>query len=201
MKRLLGLLAVATLAVAQTSTIGTGTTITVRTNETIDAKTSDGRVFTGVVNQDVMGTDGGVSIPKGSNAELLVKRVSSKDLTLDLESVTVNGQRYAVTADARRLSGGQRDSIGTNKRTAEFIGGGAALGAIIGAVAGGGKGAAIGAAAGAGAGAGTQVLTRGKSTKIPAESLLTFRLQQPLEMGVVDTGYTRKGRHYHKVTR
>ncbi|MFN0172699.1 MAG: hypothetical protein ACKV22_40485 [Bryobacteraceae bacterium] len=197
MKTLLGLLALATLAVAQVGTIGTGTIISVRTNETIDVKTSDGRVFTGVVDQDVRDANGSVAIPRGSNAELIVKKASNKDLSLDLESVTVNGQRYAVTADASRMSGGRRDGVGKNKRTAEFIGGGAALGAIIGAIAGGGKGAAIGAAAGAGAGAGTQILTRGKAVKVPAESLLTFRLEQPISMGAVDRGFTRNGRHYH----
>ena len=59
-----------------------------------------------------------VAIPKGSNAELIVKNASSKDLTLDLESISVNGQRYAVTADASQLSSEQRDGIGKNKRTA-----------------------------------------------------------------------------------
>jgi hypothetical protein len=196
-KRLVGLLAVATLAVAQVRTIGTGTSISLRTNEAIDVKKSDGRVFAGVVDQDVADANGNVAIPRGSNAELIVRKASNKELTLDLESVTVNGQRYAVTADASRTSSGQRDGIGKNKRTAEFIGGGAALGAIIGAIAGGGRGAAIGAAAGAGAGAGTQILTRGKTVKVPAESLLMFRLEQPLEMGAADNGFTRNGRHYH----
>ena len=197
MKKLLGLFAVATLAFAQAETVGTGTSISVRTSERIDVKKSDGRVFTGVVDQDVADANRNVAIPKGSNAELIVRKASNKDLTLDLESVTVNGHRYAVTADASRASSGQRDGIGKNKRTAEFIGGGAVLGAIIGAIAGGGKGAAIGAAAGAGAGAGTQILTRGKTVKVPAESLLTFRLEQPIEMGAVDNGFTRNGRHYH----
>jgi len=197
MIRILGLLALSALAVAQVRTIGTGTNISVRTNEPIDATKDDGRVFTGVVDQDV--TDGGsnVAIPKGSTAELIVKEVSSKELTIDLESVSVSGRRYALAADASHLSSGQRDSIGKNKRTAEYIGGGAALGAIIGAIAGGGKGAAIGAGVGAGAGAGTQILTRGKKVKVPAESLLTFRLDQPLQMGVADSGGTRNGRHYH----
>ena len=92
----------------------------------------------------------------------------------------------------------QRDGIGKNKRTAEYIGGGALLGTIIGAIAGGGKGAAIGAAAGAGAGVGTQVLTRGKKVNVPAVSLLKFRLEKSLQMGVADNGITRNGRHYHK---
>jgi hypothetical protein len=53
-------------------------------------------------------------------------------------------------------------------------------GAIIGAIAGGGKGAAIGAAAGGGTGAAVQVLTKGPQVKVPSETLLEFRLQQPV---------------------
>ena len=196
-KTLLGCLAMAMVSVAQTGTIAPGTSIPVRTNESIDARNADGRVFAGVVDQDVRDANNNVVIPKGSNVELIVQQDSNKDLTLDMESVTVNGRRYAVTADASRLSGAQRDSVGKNKRTATFIGGGAALGAVIGAIAGGGKGAAIGAAAGAGAGAGTQILTRGKTVRIPAETLLTFRLEQALAMGIADNGISRKGRHYH----
>ncbi len=199
MKKLLGLFAVATLAVvAQARTIDTGTSISVRTNETIDVKKSDGRVFAGVVDQDVMSANGNVAIPRGSNVELMVKKLSNNQLVLDLESVTVNGQRYAVTADSASMSSGKRDGIGKNKRTGVYMGGGALLGTIIGAIAGGGKGAAIGAAAGAGAGAGAQVLTRGKTVKVPAESLLTFRLEQPLQMGAADNGVLRNGRHYHR---
>ena len=63
-----------------------------------------------------------------------------------------------------------------------MVGGGAALGTLIGAIAGHGKGAAIGAAAGAAAGAGTQILTRGKTVKVPAESTLRFKLDQPLQL-------------------
>src|SRR5688572_6106166 len=198
MKKLLEFLALATLAAAQVRTIGTGTDIPVRTNETIDTSKADGRVFTGVVDQDVMDASNNVAIPRGSNVELIVTTASNRELTLDLESVTVQGQRYAVTSDASLLSGEQKDGLGTNKRTAGYVGGGAALGAIIGAIAGGGKGAAIGAGVGAGAGAGTQVLTRGKKVKIPAESLLTFRLEQPLGVGTADAGYNRRGRHYHR---
>ena len=75
-----------------------------------------------------------------------------------------------------------REGIGVNKRTGEYVGGGAALGAIIGAIAGGGKGAAIGAASGAGAGAVTEILTKGSSIKIPAETLMTFKLNQPIRV-------------------
>jgi outer membrane lipoprotein SlyB len=78
----------------------------------------------------------------------------------------------------------QRDAngIGKNRRTAEMVGGGAVLGTLLGAIAGGGKGAAIGAVAGAAAGGGVQVLTKGHEIRVPAETVLNFRLDQPLHL-------------------
>jgi hypothetical protein len=175
--------------------IDTGTIIEVRTNQTISTERADGRIFTGEVNQDVRGTNGRLAIPRGSGVELIVRVAPDNDLILDLESVFVNCQRYAVDVEAQRV--GARDGVGANKRTGQFVGGGAALGAIIGALAGGGKGAAIGAAAGAAAGAGGQIITRGRSLRIPAESLLTFRIDRSLRMGLADPGELRDGSHYH----
>src|SRR2546425_13272254 len=53
---------------------------------------------------------------------------------------------------------------------------------------------------GAAAGAGAEVITQGPTVNVPAESLLTFSLQQPLTLGVADTGYTRDGVHYHRIS-
>jgi len=72
------------------------------------------------------------------------------------------------------------------------------IGTIIGAIAGGGKGAAIGAATGAGAGAVGQTVTRGGNVRVPAETLLRFRLDRPMVIGAGDEGFTRNGRHYHR---
>ncbi len=126
-------------------------------------------------------------IPRGSNAQIVIRSASkggrirgASDLVLDLDSVSVGGQRYKLDTADYVAKG--RDGVGKNRRTAEFTGGGAAIGAIIGAIAGGGKGAAIGAASGAGAGAGTQILTKGGSIKVPAESVLTFRLDSALRV-------------------
>jgi hypothetical protein len=166
----------------QAGTIGAGTTIKVRTNETIKTST-DGQKFSAVVDQDVIGKNGKVVIPKGSNAGLVVKKMSNDDVTLDLDSVTVNGQRYAVQTENKVVGSQEKEGVGANKRTGKYVGGGAAIGAIVGAIAGGGKGAAIGAGVGAGAGAGAQILTKGKSVNVPAESLLTYRLQQSLRAG------------------
>jgi hypothetical protein len=38
---------------------------------------------------------------------------------------------------------------------------------------------------------------RGRAVRIPRDSVLTFRLQRGLDMGVVDRGSDREGRHYH----
>jgi len=191
----------ATEASAQRSAvIDSGTTIHVRTIDDINTKDADGQVFPGVVDADVMGRNGRIVIPRGSDVELVVRNVSdNNDVALDLDSIMVNGERYSVEADPSVLESERKEGLGANKRTGKYVGGGAVLGAIIGGIAGGGKGAAIGAGAGAAAGAGTQVLTRGKSVKVPAESLLTFRLTEPLRAGMVDSGYRRNGIHYHPV--
>jgi hypothetical protein len=172
-----------------------GTIIPVRVDQSITSERADGRIFTGVVDQDVVGTNGRLAIPRGSNVELIVRAARDGDLILDLESVVVVGQRYALDAQVERVESTR--SGGVNRRTGEFAGGGAVLGAIIGAIAGGGKGAAIGAGAGAAAGLTTDVVTRGKRVRIPAESVLTFRLDSGLVMGVADSGTIRDGWHYH----
>jgi hypothetical protein len=156
-----------------------GTTIPVRTNETIKVKDDDGRIFTAAVDQDVR-KNGVVVIPRGSDVELVARRISGDEIGLDLDAITVSGRRYVVDSQTTTVEAERKDGIGANKRTGKYVGGGAILGAIIGGIAGGGKGAAIGAGIGAAGGAGTQVLTRGKSIEVPAESLLTFRLDQPL---------------------
>jgi hypothetical protein len=56
------------------------------------------------------------------------------------------------------------------------------VGALIGAIVGGGKGAAIGAGVGAAGGAGVVVLTKGKEVKVPAETVLNFKLDADLHL-------------------
>ena len=61
-------------------------------------------------------------------------------------------------------------------------GGGAGLGAIVGGLAGGGKGAVIGGLAGGGAGTAGSAFTGDANITLPAESVLSFRLTQPLDL-------------------
>jgi hypothetical protein len=172
---------------SKTLLIPAGTQVSVRTEETIDSRRAvEGQTYAAEVAKDVRDAAGDCVIPRGANAQLVIKSASkgghfrgASDLVLDLVSVSVGGQSYRVSADDIAERG--HSGVGANKRTAEFAGGGGAFGAIVGAIAGGGKGAAIGAGAGAGAGALTEILTKG-SIKVPAETVLTFRLDAPLSV-------------------
>ena len=76
-------------------------------------------------------------------------------------------------------------SQGQGKKTARRVVGGTGLGALIGGLAGGGKGAAIGAVAGAATGTAVSAGTKGQQVAVPSESLLEFRLEQPIALPVV----------------
>jgi len=164
------------------------THIAVRTEETIDSgRAVEGQTFPADVARDVLDSEGRVVIPRGSNATIVIRSAArgghfhgASDLVLDLESVSIDGRRYQLSTSDLVEKG--KDGIGGNKRTAKFVGSGAVVGTIIGAIAGHGKGAAIGAASGAGAGAVGELATKGGAIRIPVESLLTFRLDQPLRV-------------------
>ena len=97
------------------------------------------------------------------------------ELQLELTRLVIDGKDYPVVSSDYTLQG-----KGQGSQTAKKVGVGAVAGTIIGAIAGGGKGAAIGAAAGGATGAGVQVLTKGAQVKVPSETVLEFRLQQPV---------------------
>ena len=109
-----------------------------------------------------------------ANAEKSGTFSGKSELQLELTRMVIDGKDYPVVSSDYKLQG-----KGQGAATAKKVGGIAAAGAIIGAIAGGGKGAAIGAAAGGATGAGVQVLTKGQQVKVPSETLLEFRLQQP----------------------
>jgi len=96
------------------------------------------------------------------------------ELRLELTRIVIDGRDYPLVSSDYNVRGQSR-----NADTAKKVGGGAILGAIIGGIAGGGKGAAIGAGVGSATGAGVQIFTRGEKVKVPSETLLEFRLEQP----------------------
>ena len=164
--------------------IPAGTQITVRLIDPVNSETDTlGQTYRASVDQPVF-VSGQTVIPRGADvvAALIDAEKSGKIqgrtvLTLDLKTITLNGHPYDVVT-----TGAPQASDPRGKRSAEVIGGTAALGAIIGAIAGGGKGAAIGAGSGAAVGTAGQVLTSGQKVKIPAETRISFTLQNPLTL-------------------
>ncbi|HTV66386.1 MAG TPA: hypothetical protein VMD98_12325 [Bryocella sp.] len=162
-----------------------GTEIAVRNDGNIDSETSSaGELFSATIANEVPDAAGGIAIPRGTPAKLVVRDITgggavhSGELVLDLFSVNVGGKEYRV--ETTNVDYSNRRGLGANRRTAEFAGGGAGIGALMGAIFGGGKGAAIGAGSGAVGGVVTQLFTRGKKIKVPAETEMTFRLERTL---------------------
>jgi len=161
-----------------------GTSIRVHLDQDLGSKISQpGDSFTATVADDVL-VDGKPAIARGSRADGAVidakplgKFKGGALLVVKLERVTTSYGSYPVST-----SSVQHAESGKGKRTAIFAGGGAGLGALIGGLAGGGKGAAIGALAGAGAGTAGGALTGNKQIVLPAETLLTFKLERPVHI-------------------
>jgi hypothetical protein len=165
-------------------TIPAGTTITVRLANAVGSKLSNsGDQFNASVATPVE-VDGKVVMPSGAEASGKVVQAVPRGrfkgaavLRLALESVTIKGDSYDV-----HTSSVSRYLKGKGKRTAAMIGGGAGGGALIGGLAGGGKGALIGAALGAGAGTAGAAYTGNKEIVLPAESTLSFKLAEPINV-------------------
>jgi hypothetical protein len=162
--------------------ITAGTNIVVRIIDGIDSeKATTGQTYRASIDQPIS-AGGDIVIPRGADA--LVKLVEAKEagkltgraeLTLQLESVTVDGRLIQI--NTQNIT---QESDARGKRTATKAGGGAVLGAIIGGIAGGAGGAAAGAAAGGAAGAGVEAISKGPKVKIPSETRLTFVLDNPV---------------------
>jgi|SRR5580704_3107030 hypothetical protein len=176
-KLLFATVAILLASSAWAQTLPKDTEIRVRTDTDIPAKPEANSHYSGSISNDVTDSSGNVVIPRGSRAQL-VAVPNGNDTTLDLRSVNVNGKRYLLTTQDKSSS---PEGLGANKRTAKYVGGGAAVGAVLGALLGGGKGAAIGALVGGAGGAGAQVYT-GRKKEIPAETELKYKLAQDLEM-------------------
>ena len=158
--------------------VPTGTPLVVRMGQTVSAKNSNvGDTFTGTLAQSVVVH--GVKVIR-AGAPVTGTVVASKGQgrfkgSGDLGIAITRVGSYTVTTTSYEAS-----AKGKGKRTAGFVGGGAGGGALLGGLAGGGKGALIGGLLGAGAGTAGAAFTGNKDISVPAETVVTFNLSQPI---------------------
>jgi len=181
---------------AQQTVIASGTNIEIRADQAISVRQGDQTrdSYPATVSRDVLDQNGRIAIPSGTPARLrIVSDDNGRTQTVDLHSIQLGGRNiHIIDETANGAASSKNGGLGANKRTGTYVGGGALAGTLLGALAGGGKGAAIGAIAGGAAGAGAQVITRGKDLSIPAETKLSFRLNNDLPVPVVATAYRER---------
>jgi hypothetical protein len=167
-------------------TVPAGTRILIRTVDAIDSsKQKTGFRFTATLETNLQAEDK-VIAPRGTTVYGRLAQASSagrmsgsSELTLELTDILINGTAYPVLTSTYEVKG-----KGEGGKTAKKVVGGAGLGALIGGIAGGGKGAGIGAVAGAATGTAVAASKKGQQLQIPSESLLEFRLEQPVSLPV-----------------
>jgi hypothetical protein len=109
---------------------------------------------------------------RGNDGRLAIPRGSGVELI-----VRVAPDNDLVIDLESVIVNGQRYGIRTEANRQESRKDDSLVGAIVGAIQGG--------------------EARGRAVRIPRDSLLTFRISRPLDVGVSDRGVMRDGRHYH----
>ncbi len=173
----------ANMPVPTTLTLPAGTLLTVRTTEWLSSDRNQvGDSFTTSLDQPLV-SQGWVVARRwqAATGRVAVAQKAGRvqgvsQLAIELTELSlVDGQQIPIKTQLIQSSAGtsrSRDAAGIAATTG--------IGAAIGAAAGGGEGAAIGAAVGAAAGVAGVLSTRGAPTEIPPESVMTFRLEQPV---------------------
>ena len=162
-------------------TVPAGTPILVRMIDSVDSSVNHvGDKFKASLDTDLV-VNGVIVAPKGTEvygrlttAESAGHIEGRSELKLELNSVIFDNQTHTIITGDYTLKGSSR-----GESSAKRIGAATAGGAILGAIIGGGKGAAVGAGVGAGASTTVQAVTRGEQVKVPSETLLEFKLDQP----------------------
>lgn len=167
-------------------TVPAGTRILVRMVDSVDSsKEKTGDRFTATLETNLQADDEVVA-PRGTtvygrlaSASSSGRFAGSSGLTLELTDIQINGTAYPLLTSTYEVKG-----KGEGSNTAKKVVGGAGLGALIGGLAGGGMGAGIGVLAGAAGGTALASSKKGQQLSIPSETLLEFRLAQPVTLPV-----------------
>ena len=167
--------------------VPSGSILRARINQGMNSKnTVKGSTFDGVVLENVF-SGNVIAIPRGAAFQGTVVDVHTAgqlkgkgELKLQLTSVTFGGATYPIATDFWWHQGADK----TGNTVGNTVGL-ASVGALIGAVAGGGVGAAVGAGIGGIAGLGVSSASRRGEAAMPAEAIVSFRLNQPTELTTV----------------
>ena len=167
-------------------TVPAGTRVLIRTIDPIDSsKNKAGYRFTASLETNLQADDV-VIAPRGTTlygklveASSAGRFKGSSELELELTDIVINGTAYPLLTSTYEIKG-----KGEGGNTTKKVLGGAGLGALIGGLAGGGAGAGIGALAGAAGGTAIAASKKGQQLQIPSETLLEFRLEQPVALPV-----------------
>ena len=171
-------------AVSSEVELPAGTEMQVRLVQSVgSAQSSAGEKFEATLHAPVV-LENKVVLPKGTTLRGHVTRAVASGrlktparVSITLDTLVWEGQSYPINTSTV-----SRAARSHKKRNLALIGGGSGVGALIGGIAGGGTGALIGAGAGAAAGTAGAYATGKKDVLLPAESLLTFRLQGPVKI-------------------
>jgi hypothetical protein len=166
-----------------TLTLPAGTIIRVRSDDWLSSdRNLPGDNFSAVLDQPIV-VDGWVVARRGQAetgtvavAKKAGRRSGTSQLGVQIDELTlVDGQQLPLQTQMLQTSAGT-----SHGHDAATVGTTTGIGAAIGAIAQGGTGAAIGAGIGVVGGLIAVMETRGKPTEIPAETVLSFRLQAPV---------------------
>jgi len=174
----------------QTLTLPAGTIIRVRVDDWISSdRNIEGDSFGAALDQPIV-VSGWVVARRGQAQTGRVSTVKkgghgTSQLGIELPDLTlVDGQQLPIRTQLSQTSGGSSQG-----RNAATVGTTTGIGALIGAIAGGGTGAAIGAGIGATAGIAGVMSTPGKLAVISPETVLSFRLQEPVTVSTENSQF------------
>lgn len=167
-------------------TVPASSTLSVRMTETINSETNKvGGRFRGVLEQDLM-VNGTVVASKGTEVSGVIVETSDPavasgktPLTLELTEVMIEGRAHPLVAadisSQPQAAPGQAAAPASGRK----LGKGAIAGNVVGGAAGAGRGVGVGAGVGAGASAAANVSVKGEAIRVPSDTVIEFRLQQP----------------------